>query len=70
LSVTLLEPTKLPHENWIFTDARTVITGGGTKPHVKVGDVLRAQVLVCRHAKDPHFLKLVATHLSLPSDAL
>jgi hypothetical protein len=67
LSVTLLEPTELPRENWIFPDARTVITGGGTKPHVQPGDVVQARVLVCRHANDPHFLKLVAIRLTLPS---
>jgi hypothetical protein len=67
LNVTLLEPTKLPRANWIFPDAKTVISGGGAKPHVEPGDVIRAQVLVCRHAADQHFLKLVATRLFLPS---
>jgi len=66
LTVTLLEPTSLPHENWIFPDARTVVSGGGSPPRVEPGDVVRAQVLVCRHGDDPHFLKLVAKRLELP----
>jgi hypothetical protein len=65
ISVTLLEPTTLPHENWIFPDARTVVTGGGTPPRVEPGAVIRAEVLVCRHEDDPHFLKLVATRIWL-----
>jgi hypothetical protein len=65
LAVTILEPEGLPRQNWIFPDAQTVITGGGATPHVAAGDGVRAQVLVCRHADDPHFLKLVATRLSL-----
>lgn len=65
LHVTLLDADNLPRENWIFPDAQTVIVGGGDEPHVRPGDVVRAQVLVCRHRNDPHFLKLVATRLSL-----
>jgi hypothetical protein len=65
LTVTLLEPTSLPHENWIFPDARTAVSGGGSPPRVEPGEVIRAQVLVCRQADDPHFLKLVATRLRL-----
>jgi RNA polymerase sigma factor (sigma-70 family) len=49
----------------IFVDARTLIEGGGPEPHVAPGDEIRAQVLVCRHRNDPHFLKLVATRLFL-----
>jgi hypothetical protein len=67
MTVTLLDPTNLPRKNWIFPDARTIIMGGGSTPRVTVGDVVRARVLVCRHANDSHFLKLVATHLELPS---
>jgi uncharacterized protein DUF6281 len=66
IRVTVLEPTTLPRENWIFPDARTAVTGGGATPRVDPGDVIQAKVLVCRHAGDPHFLKLVATELSLP----
>jgi len=69
LTVTLLAPKELPHDNWIFSDAHTVITGGGPTPHVSAGDIVRASVLVCRHAADPHFLKLVATRLTLPSNS-
>jgi Family of unknown function (DUF6281) len=65
LHVTLPASANLPRENWIFPDARTVIVGGGAEPRVRPGDVVRAQVLVCRHRDDPHFLKLVATRLSL-----
>lgn len=65
LHVTLLESTKLPRDNYIFPDAHTVFTGGGKKPHVAPGDVVRANVLVCRRKDDPHFLKLVASSLSL-----
>ena len=66
ITVTVLEPTSLPRENWIFPDARTAVTGGGTTPRVDPGDLIQAKVLVCRHAGDTHFLKLVATELSLP----
>jgi hypothetical protein len=65
LHVQLLDSPDLPRENWIVPEARTVIEGGGTEPHVSLGDVIRAQVLVCRHPNDPHFLKLVATRLFL-----
>ena len=65
LTVTLLEPTSLPRANWIFPDAQTVVTGGGSPPRVEPGDVIRAEVLVCRHADDARFLKLVATRLWL-----
>ena len=69
LTVTLSAPKELPHENWIFPDVHTVITGGGSTPHVLAGDIVRASVLVCRHAADPHFLKLVATRLTLSSNS-
>ena len=69
LTVTLLDTTALPRKNWIFPDAQTAIEGGGTPPRVSTGDVVRAQVLVCRHSDNPHFLKLVATRLTLPSAA-
>ena len=65
LRVTLLDSPDLPRENTIFPEARTVIEGGGAEPHVSPGDVIRAQVLVCRDPDDPHFLKLVATRLFL-----
>jgi hypothetical protein len=65
LRVTLLDSPDLPRENTIFPEARTVIEGGGAEPHVSPGDVIRAQVLVCRNPDDPHFLKLVATRLFL-----
>ena len=65
LYVTLLDSLDLPRENTIFPEARTVIEGGGAEPHVSPGDVIRAQVLVCRQPDDPHFLKLVATRLRL-----
>ncbi len=65
LHVTLLDSTDLPSENTIFPDARTVIEGGGAEPHVNPGDIVRAQVLVCRHPNDAHFLKLVATRLAI-----
>lgn len=66
MTVTLLDRTNLPRKNWIFPDARTIIMGGGSTPRVSVGDVIRARVLICRHANDAHFLKLVATRLELP----
>jgi hypothetical protein len=66
--VTLLDSPDLPRENTIFPEARTVIEGGGAEPHVSPGDVIRAQVLVCRHPDDPHFMKLVATRLFLHQD--
>ena len=69
LTVTLLAPKELPRDNWIFPDARTVVTGGSSTPHVSAGDVVRASVLVCQHPADPHFLKLVATRLTLPSNS-
>jgi len=42
------------------------VVGGGSPPRVEPGEIVRASVLVCRHADDPHFLKLVATRLWLP----
>jgi hypothetical protein len=63
LSVQLLDSDDLPRQNWIFSDAHTVVDGGGAEPHVDTGDVVRAQVLVCRHPNDAHFLKLVALRL-------
>jgi hypothetical protein len=65
IPVTLLGSPDLPAESAIFPEARTVIEGGGAEPHVSPGDVIRAQVLVCRRPDDPHFLKLVATRLRL-----
>jgi hypothetical protein len=53
----------IPAKTPIFTDARTEISGGGSPPHVDVGDVVQARVLVCRKSDDPHFLKLVASRL-------
>jgi hypothetical protein len=40
LNVTLLDPKELARANWIFPDAQTVITGGGTTPHASAGDVV------------------------------
>jgi hypothetical protein len=54
-----------PRDTLIFVDALTRIEGGGLEPHVAPGDEIRAQVRVCRHRGDPHFLKLVATRLFL-----
>ena len=65
LTVTLLGDTTLPRQNWIFPDARTVFAGIGADTRVEPGDVVSGTVLVCRHARDPHFLKLVATRLAL-----
>jgi len=65
LHVTLLDSPDLARENTIFPEARTVIEGGGPEPHVNPGEVIGAQVLVCRKPDDPHFLKLVATRLRL-----
>ncbi|MEK6275348.1 MAG: hypothetical protein AABM30_08420 [Actinomycetota bacterium] len=42
-----------------------MVDGGGEPPHVSPGDIVRAQVLVCRKRDDPHFLKLVATRLTI-----
>jgi hypothetical protein len=49
----------------IFTEARTVVEGGGSPPHVKPGDSVRAHVLVCRKKDEPHFLKVVVTRLTI-----
>jgi hypothetical protein len=66
LHVTLDDPPdELPRDATIFPDARTDIEEGGNEPHVEPGDAIRAEVLVCRHANDPHFLKLVATRIEL-----
>jgi hypothetical protein len=65
LRVELEDARDLPARTWIFPDARTLITGGGTPPHVSPGDSVRAQVLVCRKPDEPQFLKLVATRLAL-----
>jgi len=66
LNVTLADPPdRIPRDTPIFPEARTVVEGGGATPHVEPGDEIRARVLVCRHADDPHFLKLVATRLEL-----
>jgi hypothetical protein len=68
LYVTRLE-SALRRGNPIFVDASTVILDRGPEPHVSPGDVVRAEVLVCRHRNDPHFLKLVATRLSFGDSA-
>ena len=65
IPVTLLDSPDLPAENAIFPEARTVIEGGGAEPHVSPGDVIRAQVLVCRQPERPSLHKLVATRLRL-----
>jgi Family of unknown function (DUF6281) len=70
LFVTALDSPDLPTQITIFTDARTIIEGGGPEPHVTPGDRIRAQVLVCRHPNDLHFLKLVATRLAIGNTAL
>jgi hypothetical protein len=69
LHVKLLDSTEFPPNNVIFPDARTVITGDGANPHVEPGDLIVAEVLVCRKKRDPQFLKLVATRVSLPAPA-
>jgi hypothetical protein len=69
LSVTGVDSPGLPHQTPIFPDARTVIEGGGAEPHVNAGDTIRAQVFVCRHPNDAHFLKLVATRIAIGETA-
>jgi hypothetical protein len=54
-----------PPEEPIFVEARTVFDGGGEPPQVTAGATVSAQVLVCRKRDDPHFLKLVATRLTI-----
>jgi hypothetical protein len=57
---------ELPGKNPIFTDARTKITRtGATIPFAEAADSVRASVLVCRNAHDPHFLKLVASRVEI-----
>jgi hypothetical protein len=54
----------LPRLVTIFPDARTKVESSATPlPHVNLGDVVRADVLVCRKTNSPRFLKLVATRL-------
>jgi hypothetical protein len=65
LRVDLQDAPRLPRRTWIFPEARTLFTGGGSPPHVDPGDTVRARVLVCRDPDDPHFLKLVATRLAI-----
>ena len=65
LRVDLEDAPGLPRRTWIFPDARTLLSGGGSPPHVDPGDTVRARVLVCRNPDDPHFLKLVATRLAI-----
>ena len=57
----------LPEDSPIFPQAQTKIVDGGPVPHVDPGDEVQAEVVVCRKAEDPHFLKLVAKHLTIGS---
>ncbi|HMJ01199.1 MAG TPA: DUF6281 family protein [Gaiellaceae bacterium] len=65
LRVKLADGGDLPRETFIFPDARTIIIADGDPPHVRPGDTVRADVLVCRHPNDKRFLKLVATKLAI-----
>jgi len=57
---------KLPGDNPIFTDAHTKVERADASiPYAEPGDAVRASVVVCRNPDEPHYLKLIATRVTI-----